>query len=189
MSFKSFFAGFFIAAILCGGVVVFAFPEILETESSDEDKSNILQREIITSSSPAYIGDVNTTDWIDVPDMDAIITTAGNSFLVLSFSTPYALQMGITFIGGTRFNISLGVNGIGNHIGRIGYYSTWVTGFFEIHGTFFLNFETDVLPASNYSIEVSWVSEQDATGDNTLYFNYPAGFNLTRTLSVWEVQA
>ena len=190
MSAQSFLAGFIIASILSGVVILFAFPEILESESSDTDNSSILQRKLVTSSSEAYIGDVNTTDWIDVPDMHAIITTTGNSFLVLGFSTPYALQMGSGYVGSLRFNISLEVTGIGGHQGRIGYYSgSPSTTLTEIHGTFYLTFETDVLPASNYSIGVAWICDYDVAGNNYLYFSYTVNFNFTRTLSVWEIQA
>ncbi len=190
MAAQSFLAGFIIAAILSGVVVLFAFPEILDSESSEGDKSSILQRKLVTTSSEAYIGDVNTTEWIDVPDMNAIITTTGNSFLVLGFSTPYALQMGSGFTGSLRFNISLEVKGIGGHQGRIGYYSgSAISALTEVHSTFYLNFETDVLPASNYSIGVAWICVYDVPGNNYLYFSYTVNFNFTRILSVWEIQA
>ncbi len=191
MSTQSFFAGFFIAAILCGGVVIFAFPEILETESSEEQKGNILQRKMIKTNSEAYIENLDIANWIDVPDTKTVITTKGNSFLVLGFSTPYTLQLGSSFSGVTRFNISLEVKGVGNHQGRIGYYrATTLGSYTEMHGTFYLNFETEVLPEGNYSIGVLWISvNENISANSYVFFSYSANFNFTRTLSIWEIQA
>jgi len=61
----------------------------------------------------------NVFDYEKIPDTELNITTSGNSKLSITFEGVFMIRMGSTFIGDTRYNITLDISGVRNHVIRI----------------------------------------------------------------------
>ena len=99
-----------------------------------------------------------------------------------------------TFTSRQGYNISLGIENIGNRTIQANYYDQGpATGFIrQIALNLYINYMTPKLSAGSYKVEIYWNSVFDATGSNSLSVAHVGGltpYNFTRTLLVQELSA
>ncbi len=94
-----------------------------------------------------------------IPDTGLNITTSGNSKLNVVFDGALMLRLGSTFMGDTKYNITLDILGVGNRTTAIyaGINSALGTDW-EVPCNTHIFFETGILPAGTYSISIFWSS-------------------------------
>ena len=94
-----------------------------------------------------------------INNLELNITTTGNSKLIVAFEGRFVLQLGSSFDGGTKYNITLDISGVGNRTTSIHYYMGAAYGsIIEISDNVHISFETEILPAGTYSISLLWKS-------------------------------
>jgi len=149
----------FITLILVGAGGYFGLPLLFPNLNEDlTDNGIILQTKYYESYTAANIF-CNVADYENIPDMELNITTSGNSKLIVAFEGALMLRLSSTFIGETKYNITLDISGVGNRTTCI--YSgidvaqgtDW-----EIPCNTHISFETGILPGGTYTISVYWSS-------------------------------
>jgi hypothetical protein len=159
-----------------------------------DTKNTLIQTQYGEWNSPAYVFDYQLTP-VKMPETEINITVNADSRLYVSFSAMAILSLTDTFIGRQGYNISLGVENIGNRTIQANYYDDTpaVNGLFrQISLNLYINYMTPRLLAGTYKVEVYWNSMFDALGDNSLSVAHSGGFtpfNFTRTLLVQELSA
>jgi len=159
-----------------------------------DTKNTLIQTQYGEWNSPAYVFDYQLTP-VKMPDTELTITINANSRLYMTFSAIAILSLSDTFTGRQGYNISLGVENIGNRTIQANYYDDTpaVTGVFrQISINLYIDYMTPRLPAGIYKVDLFWNSMYDASGDNSLSVAHSGGytpFNFTRTLLVQELSA
>ncbi len=158
-----------------------------------DTKNTLIQTQYGEWNSPAYVFDYQLTP-VKMPDTELTITINADSRLYMTFSAMAILSLDLTFTTRQGYNISLGVENIGNRTIQANFYDdTPATGQFrQISINLYINYMTPRLPAGTYKVELFWNSVFDAPGDNSLSVAHSSGytpFNFTRTLLVQELSA
>ena len=149
----------FITLILVGAGGYFGLPLLFPNLNENlTDNGIILQTKYYESYTPANIF-WNVVDYENIPDTELNITTSGNSKLIVAFEGALMLRLGSTFIGETKYNITLDISGVGNRTTCIysGINAAQGTDW-EIPCNTHISFETGILPAGTYTISVYWSS-------------------------------
>jgi hypothetical protein len=195
MSAKVFLGSVLLAVIISSAIGIFAFPMLYPIIYGDvspipgyTDEGIVLQSLYREFSTTAQILDDDNDSYIPVPDTELNITVQANSRITAVFSSLYILGISDSLAPSKRvgFNISLGVEGIGNKITRISYFETSsYSAIREFSSTFYLNYVSTPLPAGTYTVSLSWISIEEYPSFNYLLFNTPNA-NFTRSLWIQE---
>jgi hypothetical protein len=176
------------------------FPVLQDTSSADHshdyaslshthDLDIILQSKYIEVSTQAGISD-ESTSYVDIPDTEINVTIKAQSRIFVVFNSPYVLGVGDGFTSQrVAFNISLGVEGVGNRTTRLSSFDFGTTiSNKEIGSTLYVHYGTNPLPAGTYTVNVKYKSLTAYAGLNGyLTLNVPLA-NYTRSLWVMEMQ-
>lgn len=195
MSTKVFVGSVLVAVIISSVIGLFALPllypivyEDVSTIPGFADEGIVLQSLYKEFSTTAQIFDLEIGTYKPVPDTELNITIQTNSRINAVFSSIYILGVSDSLSPGQRvgFNISLGIEGMGNKTVRIAYFETSsYSALREFSSTFYLNFVSKPLPAGTYKVSLSWISIADLSGTSYFLFTTPNA-NFTRSLWIQE---
>ncbi|MBD3187225.1 hypothetical protein GF325_10380 [Candidatus Bathyarchaeota archaeon] len=178
--------GLFLAALVLGAAggygAVWFFPP-----SSTVSGSIIKEKKVESRTQDALFDNEMIATLVD--DMELNITTKGNSYLKMRFSTPCVVHLASTFDGNSQFNLSLHLDGKLRDDMVIFSYHQSASGYIEEYGlTILLECTTETLAAGTHVVNVTWWSMVDSTGSNQLILSTMT-FNSSRLLVVEEIAA
>ncbi|MBD3188463.1 hypothetical protein GF325_16655 [Candidatus Bathyarchaeota archaeon] len=178
--------GFLLATILgaIGGYgAVWLFPPPNQGQSGA-----VLQTKYISARSLEVLYDFETTQSL-IEDMEIMLTTSGNSYLELRFSSPVGLFLDPSFSSAVEFNFTMWFDGVLSSTTEVRAFRDSASGQNEEYTDHIsLEHVTDILPAGTYTINVTWYSVHDQSGTSQVYLTLPL-FNTTRTLMVQEIHS
>ncbi|MCP4763047.1 MAG: hypothetical protein GY870_14825 [archaeon] len=123
-----------------------------------------------------------------MPETLLNITIKENSKITAVFSGVVTIWLDSLLNSDINFNVSLGVEGVGNKSVIISnYFDGGIAKDHYVENTFYLYYETGSLTAGTYNISVKWRSLHTTAGTNQLLFSdvYPG--ERTRSLLVQEL--
>ena len=159
-----------------------------------DTKNTLIQTQYGEWNSPAYVFDHQLTP-VKMPETELTITINSDSRLYVTFSAMAILTLTDTFTTRQGYNISLGIENVGNRTIQANFYddAPAITSVIrQISINLYMNYMTPRLPAGTYKVELFWNSVFDAPGDNSLsvaHFGGYTPFNFTRTLLVQELSS
>ena len=191
MSGKVILASVLITVLVISPVVYFVLPLLypgMKEEITDENL--LLQSIYMEFDTQAILYDANLTSLL-IPDTETIITTQGNSSLIVMFDCFSLVQLSDIFTGSVSFFINLVVEGVGNLTSMIYFLdlapATGDYRFFSEDIT--IIFTTQTLSAGNYTVGVYWYSGIDVAGDNALWLNIDTYVDYPRSLWIQEIRS
>ena len=186
-SFGIIIASVFLSVIIIGAGTYFGLPFLFPSlKTPDEDTNILLQMKYQEFYAYALIWDYNTTETM-MNQTEMSITTNGNSYLVIEFSTLLKTQYSLTSGGFCRYRIAIVVDGVGNQtifLQKVNYGAATI----HLDETipFSLQYKTPILSTGTYNVSIVWYSDVNIGGNSYLATNYPPAYNFSRSISVWE---
>lgn len=148
----------------------------------------VLLTRSVTSKTDASKNDYEMTV-TGVPGMAMTVTTAGNSFLKVEFTSGAFFNFDTGYSGWLRFGINLTVDNLIIAQAYVVYFESTALTIPEFASeNVDLHLVTGVLSAGNHLVDVKWVSLFNQTGNNMFAFSTGIIPN-TRSLIVQEIRA
>lgn len=190
MGSKEFLASVVVSLVVISGVGFLGLPIIFPVlqESDISDFGLVFQSQYLEVNTQASITDDSDSFYTDVPNTSLNITIKSQSRIFTSFNSPYILGVGDGFTAQRiAFNVTLGVEGVGNRTMRLASFDTGTTtSIREVASSVYIQYATNPLPAGTYTIKVKYISVTQFTNLGYLTFNVPTA-NFTRSLWVMEL--
>ncbi|MHA1984854.1 MAG: hypothetical protein ACW967_10890 [Candidatus Hodarchaeales archaeon] len=125
----------------------------------------------------------------EIPDTNATFSIRNQSKIFVIFSSYSRIGFASGVTNYLSFNVTLSVEGIGNSSLKIGMYqySSTIDRTFPYH--IYLIYETDPLPAGDYTIKAFYKSNADITGFNNYLLLSQGGEYNPRSLIIQEIKA
>lgn len=175
----------FVLSIVLGAALGYGLTWVLPPP--DRGSGSIVQTRFLSLNSNAQISDTNLVKQT-VPETFLSITTTGNSYVVMEFSAHAWVYLEPGFINYLLIDICLELDGHAVANATINRFeSIALSSYKETSEHFHLRFVTGTLPAGTHVANVTWVSRNNANGNNIISFS-SMGINMTRTLMLQEIK-